>query len=215
MAKKLFTTPKGIAVFPHLHAPDTKFDKAGVWVTKLALEGADAAALRAQIDEAMAKSLAEAKADAKNKGKKIKQADAPYSVDLDDNEQETGRITFTFKLKATGIRADKTTYTQQPRIYDAAQKELKIGLRIGGGSVLRLSYEMSLWHVAALGAGVSLKLRGVQIVELKEFGGDASYYGFGAEEGGFVSEGAAPAVAAGFEDTKSEEAEEGAEETDF
>ena len=41
MAKKLNTTPRGVAVYPHLNSPDTKFKPEGEWRVKLTIEGAE------------------------------------------------------------------------------------------------------------------------------------------------------------------------------
>ena len=56
---------------------------------------------------------------------------------------------------------------------------------IGSGSVLRLSVEPYTWTVPSMGFGYTLRLKGVQVLELVEYGGDVS---FEAEDGGFVGE---------------------------
>lgn len=203
MAKKLRTTTKGRAIFPRLSGePDTKFNKLGVWSVKLAQSGAEGAQLIADIEAARKEALAEAEVQYQEKTKeykaltpkqragkkppeKPKMADAPYFVD-----EESGDVTFTFKLTASGETKDKKPFTQKPALFDASGKPIKGDIKIGGGSVIRVSYELNTF-VAPIGAGASLRLKGVQIIELIEFGGDATYYGFEPEEGGFASEDAA------------------------
>lgn len=69
MAKKLLVTPKGLAVYPHLSKPDTKFNKDGVYTTKLKLEGEPAEVLAKTIDDAMKANILKVKAELKEKGK--------------------------------------------------------------------------------------------------------------------------------------------------
>jgi hypothetical protein len=102
--KDLRVTPIGIAVWPRVNGtPDTQFDDAGVWSTRLRFSGADAVQTKSDVDELLEKSLADAKADPKLKGKKIKRADAPYTED-----EETGDLIVNFKMKASGVRKDGT-----------------------------------------------------------------------------------------------------------
>ena len=181
MAKKLLTTPKGVFVYPRLSTPDTKFNEAGVYSVKVKLEGKEAAALKKEIDAGIKASLEAARKEAKNpvKAKKMKQADPPYS------EQEDGSTDFNFKMTASGIskKTDKP-WSRKPALFDAKGKPLAEDLMIGGGSVGKVSYEMSPFYTALVGAGVSLRLEAVQIIELVEWtGGTATSYGFEEEEG--------------------------------
>jgi len=53
---------------------------------------------------------------------------------------------------------------------------------------MKVSAELMPWYTAMAGAGVSLRLRAVQITELVEGGaGSAEGYGFDKVEGGFVA----------------------------
>ena len=197
MAKKLLTTPKGVAVYPHLTKADTRFNKDGLFSIKLKLAGEDAAGLIKVIDEAMAASLKDAQEQAKatknKQPKKVKQADPPYS------EDEDGGFTFSFKMNAQGKTKEGETFTRQPVIFDSTGKPIHAGgLKIGGGSIVRVSYSLSTFFTALVGAGVSLRLAGVQIIKLTEWGADAEYYGFEDESGseeGFVAGAGKPTAA--------------------
>lgn len=191
MAKKLLTSPKGAAVYPHLNTPDTKFDADGVYHVKLRCSEKEpqAQALIKLIDEKMVESVAKAREAVKDDPKKLKKVkacdDKPYSFDTDDDDKRTGTVTFTFKMKAQGkSRKTGEEFTQKPAIFNAQGKPVTEVLRIGGGSTLRVSYEIVLFPpTGKTGAGVSLRLKGVQVIELVEWGqGDASYHGFNAEE---------------------------------
>lgn len=186
MAKKLLTTPKGVAIYPHLSKPDTKFNKDGVYTVKLKLEGPEATALAKQIAAAAKAKVEETRVEKekaqKGTGKKVKAADLPISKETDDEGNETGALIFSFKMNATGKSKAGEVFTNKPVIFNAAGTPVA-DLRIGGGSVIRISYELNTFYVPAIGAGASLRLHAVQVIELVEFGGNAKYFGFENEEG--------------------------------
>ncbi len=186
---KLIVTAPGRAIYPHLHAPDTKFDKAGVYSTKLLQEPSPARdSLVKQLETALAESLAKAKKEANDKkpgsGSKIKQADLPWTEELDSEGNETGNLTFNFKLKASGKTREGVEFTQSPKLFDAKGTPLPQGTKIGGGSTVKVAFEINQFYTAAVGAGLSLRLKAVQVLDLKTWeGGNAKSYGFGEEEG--------------------------------
>jgi len=196
VAKKLLTTPKGVAVYPHLSKPDTKFNKNGVYTVKLRLEGAEALAFAKQIN-AVAKIKVEELRTEKG-AKKVKAADLPISRETDKDGTETGALVFSFKMNATGKNKAGEVFTRQPAIFNAQGVPDKT-MRIGGGSTIRVSYELVPYDRVSTEtkgmflAGASLRLYAVQVIELVEFGGNAEYFGFEAEE---VEEESAPATAA-------------------
>lgn len=207
MAKKLRVSPRGVAVYPHLTTPDTKFDEDGAFHTKLRCSPKDAAAqaLKSDIDAAAQAALKEAKAKEKDpkKLKKIKLCEnMPYEVDDD-----TGDITFTFKTKASGKRKkDGKAWTRKVPMFDAKLNPID-NTEVWSGSVLKVSFELNPFGVESysplVGVGVSLRLEGVQVLELKQGGRDAAGLGFGEEEGFEADE---EAQSAGF--SKDEDAEE-------
>lgn len=185
MAKALRKTPVMTAVWPHLHAPDTKFNAGGVYSTKGTPVDSNAGAkLAAEIDAAIDASVEEAKKDPKNKGKKIKRADAPYSLN-----EETGEYTFNFKLNATGTKKDGTTFTQAPALFDGKGNKIPAGVRIGGGSQIVVAYEISSFFTPLVGAGVTVRLKACQVLKLEQFGGNASAFGFETTDDGFDASG--------------------------
>jgi len=179
MTSTNIVTPKGVLVYPHLNKADTKFDNAGVWRANLRLTADEAQSLKKSIDEAM-----EANADelTKQKGKKVKIANPPY------NEDEDGNFVFTFKMKASGTRPNGEKWEQKPILYDAKGNVFQAnGKTIWGGTKAKVAFQVSPYFVSSIGAGVSLRLKAVQIIELVTGGDDASSYGF-TEEEGFVAE---------------------------
>lgn len=202
IAKNL-TSPKGVAVFPHLNTPDFKFKKeTGEYRVKLKLDGEAAEKFKAFIDETLAgaipklveekkKSLAKKPAlAAKVTAENLEMGAKPYSPDLDKEGNETGATVFNFK------RAAKITYTPKgaqapvtkeikPDIFDAKGVMMKGKLPlIFGGSVMKVNYDVLPYVTPVAGAGITLRMNAVQIIELKSQGDrDASAYGFGTEEG--------------------------------
>lgn len=172
-----FVSPKGIASYPYLTNPDTKFNPDGEYKVSLIVAG-DAASkaidfLTEQHEVAVAKAKKE------NAGKRVKESELPFIV-LDD-----GTVTFKFKLKAKVTPKKGDPFEQKPALFDAKGKPLTGEPKVGGGSVVKVSYEVVPYYTAIAGAGVSLRLKAVQIIELKEYsdGGNAESYGFVEEEG--------------------------------
>ena len=183
-APNVFTTPKGIAQYPWLSKPDTKFDEEGQYKVNLILSQEDAKPLIQQINESFAQNLKEETK--KNKGKDIKTANPPYSDELDDDDKPTGNIVIKFKSKAI----------YPPAIFDAQGNVMKDS-NIWGGSEIRVNGSIAPYYVPLIGAGVSLRLRAVQVIEYVEGGtGSADRFGFEEVEGGFVQEEPASAAAA-------------------
>lgn len=201
-----FTTPKGIARFPSLNAPDTKFNPAGEYKTGLILSAEAAApyckmiedeankaleAARAELTEKVATEKGEKKAKAAKALKELALGDLPFKPMYDEDGNETGDVVLTFKMKAS--RKDKKTgivTPMTPRLFDAAGNPIKKAKPIWGGSTLRVSGTINPFYIPGTNlAGVSLRLGGVQIIELRSAdGGNASSYGFGKEDGYTVSE---------------------------
>lgn len=180
-----YVTQVGVAIYPHLVEPDTKFNAEGEYKVKLRLspdsvitdaKGKRVADVQSFIDEMMGKALE--KAQQENKGK-IKEADAPYEID-----DETGEVLVNFKLKATGKTRDGKEFTQKPALFDAKGKPAEVK-GVWGGSKIKVSFEVVPFYTKLIGAGVSLRLKAVQIIELVAGGngGSADSYGFGEEEG--------------------------------
>ena len=52
-----------------------------------------------------------------------------------------------------------------------------------------MAVEVNTWFVPSQGFGYSLRLRAVQVLDLIEYGGGDSSFGFGAEADGYVGSG--------------------------
>ncbi|WP_142850902.1 DUF2815 family protein [Telmatospirillum sp. J64-1] len=175
---------RGIAGFPWLNRPDTKFKAEGIYKTNLTVPGDDAQATIEVIEAAMKEAEAEAKEKAKAKRKTAKPADMPFDPEVDDEGNETGAVVFKFKSTASGV-SKKTgkPWTRTIPIFDAKGKPSKAN--IYGGSELVIAFTAEPWVNAKLEYGVKLQLEAVQIINLVTGGGSrsASAYGFGEEDG--------------------------------
>ena len=172
MKNQIIVTPKGELVYPHLSKPDTKFDKDGVYRTVLKTEYNDEAKEFARKLEELVDEYAH------QLGKKTKRAPLPFKIN-----EEDGTLEVTLKCKAKGIRNDGTTWEQKPVIFDSKGTPFEPDGVIWGGTVAKISFTPSLYSVAAIGTGISLRLKAVQIIDLVKGGNSSDTYGFTEEEG--------------------------------
>lgn len=176
--KPRYTTPAGVAQYPWLNKPDTKFNPDGEFKVNLEVDSESAQALVTFLDEQFAQAVAQAKKE--NPGKKIKEGSPGYEVN-----EETGKVTFKFKTKAKVTTKSGDTFDQKVALFDAKGKPLSPAPNIGGGSKIKVAFEVMPYYTSMVGAGLSLRVKAAQIIELVEFtgGGNAESYGFGEEEG--------------------------------
>lgn len=176
--KPRYTTPAGVAQYPWLNKPDTKFNPDGEYKVNLEVDSESAQALVTFLDEQFAQAVAQAKK--ANPGKKIKEGSPGYEVN-----EETGKVTFKFKTKAKVTTKSGDTFDQKVALFDAKGKPLSPAPNIGGGSKIKVAFEVMPYYTSMVGAGLSLRVKAAQIIELVEFtgGGNAESYGFGEEEG--------------------------------
>ena len=175
-------TPKGVAIYPWLNKPDTKFKEEGEYRVKLAVTDDDAVALTKKLKPMYDAAIKAAKANPKNKNKKVKVQDEPWSAELDDDSNETGRILFSFKRKASGVsKKDGKPWSIKPDLFDAKGNKLAADAQVYGGSIIKVSFTAEAYDTP-IGAGLSLRLEGAQVIKLVESQGrTASAYGFSDE----------------------------------
>ena len=164
---KTFTSPFGKAIYPHLTKCDVRFKPEGEFKVDLELGEAPANNLLKILKEYQAKAVSNAKD--KTGKDKIKVASLPY-------KKEDDKYIFKFKMKASGTNG-KTgeTFKQRPALFDSELKPINPeDTSIWGGSILRVSFQPFPWFTPALGAGVSLRLKSVQVKELVEGGGQTA-----------------------------------------
>lgn len=172
-----YVTPTGTAQYPWLTKPDTKFNPDGDYSVALTFRDDDGQ-FSTLINSEFEKSVAKAKEENPT-SKKIREADSPIT------ENEDGSITLKFKLKAKVTPKNGEPFEQRPALFDAKGKPLDNSVKIGGGTKMKVSFEIVPFYTALVGAGLSLRLKAVQVIDLVEYsgGGDGSAFGFGKEDG--------------------------------
>jgi len=199
------TTPAGIALYPKVQKPDTKFKSEGVYSTGLVIANPKCSDLCAQLDayaeEAFANALADPKkvAAAKAKRKTITKNE-PYLPELDKEGNETGNTIFKFKTNASAEINGEVKHFK-PSLYDASSpkpKEITADINMYSGSIIKVNFSPTpYYNDANAQAGVSCRLNGVQVLKLVKGGWTAEAFGFGAEEEGFDFADGTPAGPAG------------------
>ena len=180
MAKNSYVkvvSPVGVSQYAWLTTPDTRFDETGHYKTNLILKAKDAQPLILQINAEIKKSLTLAKE--KAKGKSIKQAPSPFEDELIDGKP-SGNVIFKFKTKAKIITKDGKVIPNRVALFDSAGTPM-IDANIWSGSEMKVSAELIPYYTAMAGAGVSMRLRAVQITKLVE-GGSSNAKGYGFEK---------------------------------
>lgn len=180
-----FITPKGVAVYPHLVRPDTKYDNDGVYSVKLAVKPEEAEPLiekMTAVRDAFLKEL-----DPK-KRKTAKLADL-YDVELDDEGEETGRLLLKAKQKAL-ITTDKGEVVEKKiHFFDSANQKIEPKSLWGGSEIKLAGFLVPYYMASTKTVGVSLRLSAVQVFKLVEGDGpSAEAFGFEASEEGYVEE---------------------------
>ena len=169
-------SPVGVSQYAWLTTPDTRFDETGHYKTNLIINAKEAQSLKAQIDAEIKKSVALAKE--KAKGKAIKEAPRPYDDEMIDGKA-SGNVIFKFKTKAKIIAKDGKVIPNRVALFDSAGKPM-IDANVWSGSEMKVSAELIPYYTAMAGAGVSMRLRAVQVTKLVE-GGSSNAKGYGFE----------------------------------
>jgi len=183
MAKN-YASPAGKAVWPKISKPETKFNPEGTYETKLRLDAEEGGKFLQHIQQ-----IHEEHHDLEQKkqGKTVKKH--PLSIThVEEDGAPTGEIEFKFTLKAQAGKPG-AKWAQRPVIFDSRGGMIKPDdISIGSGSTIKVGYDINPWFSPALGAGITLLLKSVQVIDLKEFGGsDFDSFGFGKVDG-FISE---------------------------
>ena len=161
------------AVYPHLVKPDVRFNELGEYKVTLKVAKQDASEMVKEIEKSIEDSLA--KAEKENKGKSVKSAPKPY-------KEESDHVFFKFKMKASGVnKKTQEKFTQRPQLLDSKKNPISPNTSIWGGSIMKVAYQPVPYFTPMLGAGISLRLKAVQVIKLVEGKSDNVF----KEEDGF------------------------------
>ena len=150
----------GEAIYPHLNKPDVRFSEAGEYKVTLKVAKSDATAMLKLYNSAIEDALK--LAEQNHKGKGIKNAPKPFT-------EEDNFVFFKFKMKATGVnQKTKEKFSQRPQLFDAKKNPIPLSTLIWGGSKLRVAYNLVPYYTPMLGAGITARLKAVQVISLVE-----------------------------------------------
>lgn len=173
MAKQnLITLPRGIAIYPALHRPDTRFDELGTYKADVKIEEAKAKPFMDKLSAIYKE----------HTGKAPSKKDNPmWSYVEDDEGNETGEVHFKIRVK-NKMRKDGKLWDRRPMVMDAKKASMDTDVAVWGGSVMRVQMDVYCW-VAAGKKGVSLQPVIVQVIDLKTGSGAGDMSEFDEEEG--------------------------------
>lgn len=176
------TTPACRLQYPKLIEPETKFNPEGVYKLTAVIDAAEAAPLADALDDLLTKHKQSLKAQDPGKNN-WRLADLPYRF-----EEVDGRPSFLIKpkMKAKGVDRDGRTWTSAPALFDAqgwAVKDRDTLKGMWSGTIAKVNFEACPFYQPTIGAGITLRLKAVQIIDLVEGGGSAESFGFGEEDG--------------------------------
>jgi hypothetical protein len=184
--KLRLTTPKATLKYPKLIEPETKFTPEGHYKVTAVIPAEDAGPLADQLDTLFEAHKASLKAQAP--GQKFKAVDPSFGYEDIDGKP---CFTISVKMKAKGVDRDGRSWSAVPALFDASGAPVKDREALRGmwsGTTGRVSFEACPFYQPALGAGITLRLKAVQILKLVESGGSADSFGFQEEAGWAASE---------------------------
>jgi hypothetical protein len=185
-----FTTPKGVFKYPRLNEPDTKFKDGGEYSVKVIFTPDELDSLLKELQPLQDEAVEAGKA-AWDELPKASQKKSPFKVndlvadDYDADDEETGNVVMSFKLLASGTnKKTSKEWSRKPVIFDAKRAIMAKPPSIWGGTVGRVCFTVSPYFTATAGAGLSLRISSVQILDLVSGGQrDGADEGFDEEDG--------------------------------
>lgn len=177
-----YVTPLGVAQYPWLVEPDTKFNPDGDYKVNMLFGDTKNADLQYMLED-LNSVLEEFYQSLIKDPKYSKYASKIHKADLYEEDAD-GNIVMKFKQRAV-IKSIKGTYDVKIPIFDSKGKPLS-DIKLGGGSKIKLCFSVSPYFVPSTKmCGLSLRPVAVQVIELKEWteGGTMQAYGFDSEDG--------------------------------
>ena len=177
-----YVTPLGVAQYPWLVEPDTKFNPDGDYKVNMLFGDTKNADLQYMLED-LNSTLEEYYQSLIKDPKYSKYASKIHKADIYEEDAD-GNIVMKFKQRAV-IKSIKGTYDVKIPIFDSKGKPLS-DIKLGGGSKIKLCFSVSPYFVASTKmCGLSLRPVAVEVIELKEWteGGTMQAYGFDSEDG--------------------------------
>jgi len=183
---KVLKTIQGKAMWAKVFEPDTKFDPVGSFSVNLVIPESESHELSEYLETMRDSFMAEEiKRNPKLTGKLSTKAVMEDAYDKEGNP--TGEKELKFKQKARIKLRDGTTSDIKVLVVDAKRNVMTGDTLIGNGSTIKVAFEPAPYLMqSSKQVGVSLRLKGVQVIDLAEYGGSGS--SMFDEEEGFVAE---------------------------
>lgn len=194
-SKSKITSPRGVvAGFCAIQEPTWDFNKTKKeYQIKVAFEADEVAGMIARLEKLRDAHFDEVLSENPKLRKVLKKADIG-EVEYGDDGEETGRILFRFR-QAYEIsymkNGEERSFKKKVGLFDSRGKAITTKLRIGGGSVVKVSFEPHAYmHAKDKEVGIAFnRLGAVQLITYVEYeGGDgvgsAEDNGFGNEDDG-------------------------------
>jgi hypothetical protein len=182
----IVVSPRGVAQWPKLTKPDTKFKADGEYSVTLIFDPNNSgdlafiAGLRKAADEGFAAAQKEAGR------KQLIQCPIKAGEEVNKDGSPTGRLRVVFAAKAGGERKDGSKWSFRPALFDSKGRVLPNDILIYGGSVLKVAF--SIRHTA-MKTGMfytTFNLKSVMVLDLKSgVERSASEFGFTTEDEGY------------------------------
>ena len=171
---------QGKAMWAKVHDPDTKFDANGIYSVSVLVPEEEAQEMCEHLDGLAKKKLAEEMKNGKRKDLTLKK---PYAPATDKDGNEIGEIEFKTKLKAKFQSRDGKWFSQKPVVVDSKRSPITKETLIGNGSTIKVAFEpIAYTMMTTKTCSVSLRLKGVQVLNLVEYQGDLF-----EDEDGFIA----------------------------
>ena len=190
MAKNILVL-EGTALWAKVFEPDCKWNPLGDYSINLQMPVADSVEMSEKLDQIVQAKFKEAIEEDPRLKNTLTTQDVCQVVYDRDTGDDTGNVEFKFKLKSKVQKRDGSYYEQQPAVLDAKKVPINSDTLIGNGSKVKVAFEPVPYVLAATKkVGVSLRLKAVQVIDLVEYGNNAS--SVFDEEDGFVANNSAP-----------------------
>lgn len=195
---KIITSPVATVLWPKLNEPNTKFNESGDYEATIVLNPNDTEHNNfiQMLEEMYVQAIKEMATE--HKKPKIKQADSPVRPMVDKEGMETGLYKVKFKLGASGETKDGRKYERKPALFGSDGKPFTAV--IGHNSQIKVAFKANAYFVPSVGAGLSLRLEAVQVVQANSGSMSFNDYGFSATSAPAADEIEAPASNASNED---------------
>jgi hypothetical protein len=177
---------EGKALWAKVLKPDTKFVPAGEYSIDVLIPEEKAEELCEYLEGLIDNQLKEEVKANPGKAKSLSTRSV-REPNYDQDGNETGELKFRCKFKAQIQARDGRTYNQKPIVVDAKRNPVDEDMAIGNGSTVKVAVEPFTYVMASTKqVGVTLRLRGVQVIDLVEYGNKGG--NMFDEEDGFVAE---------------------------